>query len=108
MSVKSYFGVLLLVGSLFQFMSPANAATVQGQIIFTSSNAPAPFVAVRLNAPGKGPSEFAYSGNDGKYYLRNVPAGQYQLEIWRGGKIILSIPVAVQEPVANLATTRVP
>ncbi len=99
-STLSFF-ILLLAGA-------AHAATVRGQLVFASSNAPAPYVAVRLNSQSKGPSEFAYSGGDGKYYLRNVPAGAYQLEVWRGGKVVLTVAVTVQEPVADLPPARVP
>lgn len=86
----------------------AHGATVRGQLIYASNNAPAAYVAVRLNTPGRGASEFAYSGSDGRFYLRNVPAGSYQLEVWRGNKIVLTFPVTVQEPAAELATARVP
>ncbi|HEY6768800.1 MAG TPA: carboxypeptidase-like regulatory domain-containing protein [Candidatus Sulfotelmatobacter sp.] len=84
------------------------AANVRGQIVFASNNAPAPFVAVRLNTPARGPSEFAYSGGDGKFYMRNVPAGSYQLEVWRGGKLVSTVAVTVQEPMADLPVARVP
>lgn len=104
----SYFLMFIVFAVyLSAFSAMARAASVQGQLVF-ANNSPATYVAVRLNAPGKGASEFAYTGRDGKYYMRNVPAGQYQLEIWRGGKMVLSIPVAVQEPAANLATARLP
>lgn len=86
----------------------AKAATVRGQLVYANNNAPAPFLAVRLNAPGRGASEFAYTGNDGRYYLRNVPAGEYQLEIWRGGRVVRIVTVRVQEPVADVKTTAVP
>ena len=92
--------VLLLAGL-------ANAATVHGQLVY-ASNAPAPYVAVRLSAAGKAASEFAYSGANGKYYLRNVPAGAYQLEVWRGGKMVVTVAVTVQEPDTELALTHVP
>jgi len=98
-----------VLASLCLFLATAaNAATVRGQLVFGSSGAPAPYVSVRLNAAGKGPSEFAYSGSDGKYYLRNVPAGAYRLEVWRGGKIVLTVAVSVQDPVADLPIARVP
>lgn len=85
-----------------------NAATVHGQLVYASNNVPAPYVAVRLNLPGKGASEFAYSGADGKYYLRSIPAGAYQLEVWRGGKKVLTVGVTVQEPDTLVSTTRLP
>jgi len=98
---------MLFLGSLVLLASAANAATVHGQLVYASNNAPAPYVGVRLNAPSRGASEFAYSGSDGKYYIRNVPAGEYQLEVWCGGKLVVAIAVTVQEPVAELAATRV-
>ncbi|MFZ1008668.1 MAG: carboxypeptidase-like regulatory domain-containing protein [Candidatus Sulfotelmatobacter sp.] len=108
--MKAYKPILMsaLAGLTLLFASPAHAATVRGQLVFSSSNAPAPYVAVRLNSQSKGPSEFAYSGGDGKYYLLNVPAGAYQLEVWRGGKVVLTVAVTVQEPVADLPPARVP
>ena len=64
----------------------ASGATVQGQLVYASGR-PSPYVAVRLNSSSRGPSEFAYSGGDGRFYLKNVPAGEYK---WRleppGGK----------------------
>lgn len=105
--MKNYFSLLVLATLLSLFVSAAHAATVHGQLIF-GNNAPAPFVAVRLNSQSKGPSEFAYSGGDGKYYLRNIPAGAYQIEVWRGGKVVLTIAVTVQEPLAEVPPARVP
>ncbi|HYK90528.1 MAG TPA: carboxypeptidase-like regulatory domain-containing protein [Acidobacteriota bacterium] len=100
---------MLTLGSFVLLLaSVADAATVHGQLVYASNNTPAPYVAVRLNAPGRGASEFAYTGSDGKYYLRNVPAGAYQLEVWRGNKLVLTVDVTVQEPDAALATARIP
>jgi Carboxypeptidase regulatory-like domain len=98
---------LVLAGVALLYSGAAHAANVRGQVTF-GNNTPAPYVAVRLNSQSKGPSEFAYSGGDGKYYLRNVPAGAYQLEVWRGGKVVLTIAVTVQEPVAELPPARLP
>jgi hypothetical protein len=100
---------MLTLGSFVLLLaSVANAATVHGQLVYASNNAPAPYVAVRLNAPGKGASEFAYTGGDGKYYLRNVPAGTYQLEVWQGKKVVQTVAVTVQEPDSALAPVQVP
>jgi hypothetical protein len=101
----------LLMFVLASFLSPgstAYAATVRGQLVYVSNNAPAPYVAVRLNTPGRGASEFAYTGADGKYYLPNIPSGSYQLEVWRGGKAVLTTPVTVQEPDTVLSAVGVP
>lgn len=100
---------MLRVGCLVLLLAGlANAATVHGQLVYTSNNAPAPYVAVRLSAQGKAASEFAYSGANGKYYLRNVPAGAYQLEVWRGGKMVLTVAVTVQESDTEISLTHLP
>lgn len=101
---------ILIVGCLVLLLLLAGvgrAATVHGQLVY-ANNAPAAFVAVRLSAPGRGASEFAHSGSDGKYYLRNIPAGTYQLEVWRGGKVAVTVAVTVQDPDTQLVATRLP
>jgi hypothetical protein len=107
MRANKHISMRVLGGLVLLIASAASAATVRGQVVFATNNSPAPYVAVRLNA-SRGPSEFAYSGGDGRYYLRNVPAGAYQLEVWRGGRVVLKVAVTVQEPVAELPTTRLP
>jgi len=99
---------ILIVGCLVLLLAGvASAATAHGQLLY-ANNAVAAYVAVRLSAPGKGASEFAYSGSDGKYYLRNIPAGTYHLEVWRGGKAVVSVAVTVREPATELPPTRLP
>lgn len=100
------YAAILIVGILL-LAAAAQAASVRGQLLF-SNNSPAAFVAVRLNSASRGPSEFAYSGTDGKFYLNNVPVGTYQLEVWRGKTMVLRIGVSVQEPVSNIQPTRLP
>lgn len=85
----------------------ASGATVQGQLVYASGR-PSAYVAVRLNSSSRGPSEFAYSGGDGRFYLKNVPPGDYTLEVWRGRKVVTSLPVRVQEPTATLPLIRLP
>jgi hypothetical protein len=85
----------------------AKAATVRGQIL-DANNSPAPYIAVRVSSGSRGPSEFAYSGNDGRYYLPNVPPGNYNLEVWRGGRVVATVAISVQDPVADVAPVRVP
>ena len=99
---------ILIVGYLVLLLAAVgSAATVHGQLVY-ANNAAASYVAVRLSAPGKGASEFAYSGGDGKYYLKNIPAGSYQFEVWRGGKLVVTIAVTVQEPNTELAPIHLP
>jgi hypothetical protein len=95
--------VVFLVASVV-----GNAATVRGQLVDASKGHPSIYVAVRLNSASIGPSEFAYSGNNGKFYIKNVPEGDYQLEVWRGGNKAASIRISVQEPTTDLGRVRVP
>lgn len=108
MKLRCYFLTLASAALVLLLSAGAHAATVHGKLVFAANNTPAPYVAVRLNTPSRGPSEFAYSGADGSYYLKNIPPGSYQLEVWRGGKIAATTAVTVQEPATELAATRVP
>jgi hypothetical protein len=99
---------LVVGGLILLFALTADAANVRGQLVYASDNSAAPYVAVRLNSTSKGASEFAYSGADGRYFIKNVPAGDYQLEVWRGGRIVLTIPITVREPDSVVELVRVP
>lgn len=82
------------------------AATVRGQLVHANDNSPAAYVAIRLNSNTKGASQFAHSGSDGRFYLENVPPGDYTLEVWRGGQVIWRSPITVQEPTTDAPTIR--
>lgn len=94
--------VLLFIGAA------AQAASVEGQLLNQASGKPAAYLAVRLNSPQRGPSQFVYSGTDGLFALKNVPAGTYSLEIWRNGKRAQTVKITVQEPVTRAGVVRVP
>ena len=108
MTIAHYFRRFTLGGLILFFGLTADAASVHGQLTFASDGSPAPYVAVRLNSNSKGASEFAYSGADGRYFIRNVPPGDYQLEVWRGGRVVLTIPITVREPDSAIELVRVP
>ena len=55
--------------------------TVRGQLL-RADQSPAPGVQVTLNHTQFGRSSPATTGNDGMYYLYNVPYGGYYLEVW--------------------------
>jgi len=84
---------------LLSLVNLAGAATVQGRLIF-KNNAPASDVAVRLTAGPKVITPFSYSARDGRFALKNVPAGTYTLEVWRNRVLVksLSRTVVVREP----------
>jgi len=100
----------LWAGTIIMLLSPlvGNASNVEGQVVFASTGRPSPYVAIRLYSASRGPSEFAYSGINGKFYMKNVPAGDYQLEVWRGGKVVVSTTVSIHEPSTSLPPTRIP
>lgn len=60
---------------------------------------PAVYVRVTLNNSQRGRSAPAYTGTDGMFYLHNVPAGSYNLEIWpdpNQGPLVYTINVSDQ------------
>ncbi len=58
----------------------ANAATVRGKIIRADGSV-ARGAAVTLDHPQRGRSATAYSDAEGMFYLPNVPAGDYTMEV---------------------------
>ena len=62
------------------------ASTVRGRIVRKGASGQYPAVGVTVSVNSNnakvGRSAFVYTGSDGMYYLSNVPAGDYQLEIW--------------------------
>lgn len=71
---------------------------------------PAPGIPVRLNHPHYGPSGFVYSGNDGMYYLQNIGAGVYTLEVMIGKDQFLRFQINVygDRPYTDIEPIRVP
>ncbi|HSY52020.1 MAG TPA: DUF2012 domain-containing protein [Thermoanaerobaculia bacterium] len=68
-------------------------ATVRGQIIRSDTGQPYPGVAVTLQA-GNARSAPALTDADGRFYLQNVPAGTYTMEI-RSKRTTIIVPVRV-------------
>lgn len=63
----------------------AQAATVRGRVDHVAPNGQRVSmagVAVTISRPGIGRSAPVYTDGNGMYYLQNVPAGTYDLEIW--------------------------
>jgi hypothetical protein len=79
------FKFLLLFLLVFVATAYAYAGTVRGKLERRDAygrNYVAAHVAVTLYNKQVGRSSPAYTGNDGMYYLYNVPPGSYYLEIW--------------------------
>ena len=73
---------------------------------------PAAGIAVTVYAQHMGRSGAGYSGSDGMYYLYNVPAGTYYLEVWAHGygnqPIIFQISVNDRQQFTDIAPVTVP
>jgi Carboxypeptidase regulatory-like domain len=78
------------------------AATVRGKLL--RGKAAAPGVAVTLlNQQTKIRTAPAYSGSDGMYYITNVRAGSYLLEVWgKGNRVTSSFNIQVKEPESDV------
>jgi hypothetical protein len=62
----------------------ATAATVRGRLdrVVRGRRSPAIGIPITLSGGRGGRSSPVYSNQSGMYYLQNVPAGTYNLEIW--------------------------
>ena len=58
-------------------------STVRGRLV-RPDNYPAAGIEITLANREIGRSPRSFSGTDGMYYIRNVPPGNYQLELWVG------------------------
>jgi hypothetical protein len=98
------FGVLLMI-TLAQL---ASSATVRGQLDRVASNgahSPAAGVTVTVRNQSGGRSVPVRTGQDGLYYLYNVSAGSYTLEVWASSDAKVppkSYPITVVEPLTDI------
>jgi hypothetical protein len=84
----------------------ALAATVRGKLI--RGRAPAAGIAVTVMSAQKVRTAAAYSGADGMYYIPNVRAGNYTLEVWANRNRPLTFPLQVREPRTDVNPVNVP
>jgi|SRR5450830_706832 hypothetical protein len=83
------------------------AATVRGRLVHKNGY-PAGYIAVRVMHPQHGASSFAYTGQDGMYYLYNIPGPTISLEIWLSNNNVLRYPINVVEPITDIVPIQVP
>jgi hypothetical protein len=104
----SLFRILALVLLLGLGTGLANASTVRGRLVHANGY-PAAGVAVTVFNQQLGRSSPAYAGPDGMYYLYNIPAGYYYLEVWiypGGAPVVYQIQVF--EPYTDIPQIGVP
>jgi hypothetical protein len=78
---------------LLLLAAAAAQATVRGQVVRSDTGQPYAGVQVTLQA-GNARSVPAYTDANGRFYLQNVPAGPYTMEI-RSKRRTITIPVQV-------------
>ena len=84
------------------------AQTVRGRVEFRNGF-PAPGAAVRVVNSRLGPSSSAYTGFDGMYYLYGIPAGDYELQIFINGQLVVRRPIRVfAQPNTDIPPYRLP
>jgi hypothetical protein len=96
--------------ALFSLLATGSAvaATIRGRLVH-SNGYPAGGVAVTVVNQTVGRSSPAYAGPDGMYYLYNVPAGYYYLEVWiNGGGQPIVYQIRVVEPYTDIPPIAVP
>jgi len=98
---------VVLLAFFFIGIQSASAATVRGLLLHQNDARAAGF-AVRVTNSNLGPSGFAYSGNDGFYYLKQIPAGDYVLEVFISNENVLRYPIRVREPLTDFPLIKVP
>ena len=103
--------VIALCAVAWQSGATASAAsTVRGQVYRTikGQKAPASGIGVRLNHPKQGPSSDTYTNSEGMYYLYNVPAGSYTLEVSVTSKKIQKYSIKVlDQPYTDIAPVQI-
>ena len=102
--------VLLFLFFSVLICATANAATIRGRLVHAANQyVAAPGIAVTIYNQYVGRSSPAYTDINGMYYLYNVPAGSYYLELWiyPGGNPIV-YPITVGEPYTDIPQIPVP
>lgn len=91
---------------LLGFTASGKAATVRGRVDHISANHQRTVmagIAVTVFRAGSGRSAPIYTDRNGMYYLQNIPAGTYSLEIWVYGRSQpLVYRIHVNEPYTDI------
>lgn len=110
-NVRRTCATIAIVGLLLQSAVGASSI-VRGRLFRVTPQGqsyPAGGIAVSVNHPQYGRSSYSYAGGDGMYYLYNIPAGAFVLEVWVSSGQAMTFQIQVYEqPYTDIAPIRVP
>ena len=110
-SRRSALSIVFFVGLLLQ-SAVAGSSIVRGKLFRVTPQGqsyPAGGIGVSVTNTQHGRSSMVYSGADGMFYLYNIPAGSFTLEVWTGKNQALRYPIQVYEkPYTDINPIRVP
>jgi hypothetical protein len=97
--------IAVLVVFLLFATASAHADTVRGKVVYADGVTAYPNVAVTLqNSAGR--SGTAYTGSDGMFYLEQIPAGEYTMEV-KTAKETKTLKISVQpQPYTDVAPVK--
>ena len=97
---------LIAIALLAALSAGASAATVRGKLV--RGKASAAGIAVTVINGKRIRTAASYSGANGMYYIPNVSAGSYTLEVWVNRNKPLNFPIQVREPQTDVNPIAVP
>ena len=110
-SRRSALSIVFFVGLLLQ-SAVAGSSIVRGKLLRVTPQGqsyPAGGIGVSVTNTQHGRSSMVYSGADGMFYLYNIPAGAFTLEVWTAKNQALRFPIQVYErPYTDINPIRVP
>jgi hypothetical protein len=99
--------IFLSCAALWVASTAAHAASIRGQLLHQNGQ-PAASVTVTISDHKNYRSAPAHAGSDGMYYIYNIPAGQYYLEVWVNPNTPQTYQVTVAEPSTDMPRVTVP
>ena len=97
---------LLFSIAVFMFAATASAATIRGRVLRPDGRAYAG-VKVAVQSPAIGRSATILTADDGVFQMRNVPAGEYTMEVRTAGSTATFRITVDQRPMVDLAPVTV-
>jgi hypothetical protein len=103
--------IVFFVGLLLQ-STLAGSSIVRGKLFRMTPQGqsyPASGLGVSVTNQKYGRSSMVYTGADGMFYLYNIPAGAFTLEVWTAKNQALRFPIQVYErPYTDINPIKVP